>query len=338
MTGKRGKTPPDEGLVPDSSSTGAERPSQPWFTLNTLLGCLLLILAINEANWRVILPSSPVDLGPRTVVLRFEPIELGSVSPRLRVAGAWRVDSADPRFGGISALAIDGGELLALTDSGGVIRFAKPRAGDVVGHISEVAKGPRTQWLKANRDIEAITADPAGRGWWAAFEHPGEVWLYDPSFREPLERIKVGRYGGSRNAGVEGLASDNGELLLFSETGGRVLRIGKRRARHERIVPPRRLSDVASLGGGRFLSIERRATLRGFRNRLVEIELSGALYRRTWALPLPAGPLDNFEGLAVERTANGLRLWLVSDDNFQKPFRTVVLALDLLAGPRPAAL
>lgn len=327
MTGKRGKTPPDEGVMPDLNATEAERPWQGWFTLRTLAGCILLLLAINEANWRLIRPSQRVEYGPRSAILHFAPVPLGS-GPL--VAGAWEVTSADPRFGGLSALALDGEELVALTDAGAVIRFPRPRSGAVPAHIREVPGGPRTPWLKANRDIEALVADPAGRGWWAAFEYAGELWLFDRQFRRSLERIEIGSFGRSGNAGIEGLAANRGDLLLFAETGGKVVRLSGSSARIERIAGARaRVSAAASLAPGRILVIERKLTPLGFRNALVELAGAPGGYRRLWALPIPAGPLDNFEGLAIDRSGGRTRLWLVSDDNFQKPFRTVVLALDL---------
>lgn len=325
MTGQRGKTPSDEVLMPDSSSTGAERRGQGWFTFRTLLGCILLVLLLNEINWRLIRPSSRVELGPSAAMLRFEPIDLGP-----GVAGAWEMTSDDPRFGGVSALAIEGGTFVALTDSGGVIRFGRPRTGEVRAIISEVPGGPATPWLKVNRDIEAMLADPHGRGWWAAFEYAGELWLYDRGFTRALERVKVGSFSRADNSGIEGLALDRGDLLLFAETDGKVVRLRGRTATIERVVGLRsRISEVANLPGGRLLAIERKLTLLGFRNRLVELERTAGGFRRGAALAIPAAPLDNFEGLAAERSGGRTRLWLISDDGFDKPFRTVMLAIDL---------
>lgn len=337
MAGKRGKTPPDEGLMSDSTSTGAERKSQPWFTLRTLLGCVLLVLTINEATWRYIMPSTRLELGSRSVAIHFEPIRFRPVEGAISIAGAWRLRSSDPRFGGLSALAVDGDTLIALTDFGGVLRLPKPRSGPIVAEIGELERGPQTAWLRANWDVEAIAADPAGRGWWVVFERPGEVWLYDHSLDRPLARLRSDSLKPSGNTGVEALAFDRGDMLLFAEAGGRVLRISGRRASIERVAGIRRMSDAATLGEGRLLAIERYVTALGLRNRLVELVKAPGGYVRAAEHPIPAAPLDNFEGLAIERTRGGIRLWLVTDDDFQKPFRTVLLALDLAdaAPPRP---
>lgn len=318
--------------MPDSTSTAAERRGQAWFTFRTFVGCILLVLVLNEINWRVIRPSSRVELGPRPAVLHFEPIDFGPGA-----AAAWKVTSDDRRFGGLSALGIDGETFVAMTDSGAVIRFGRPRSGRLPAIISEVPGGPRTPWLKVNRDIEAMLADPQGRGWWAAFEFAGELWLYDRRFERTLERIGVSWFSRADNSGIEGLAADGGELLLFAESGGEVVRLSGGTASIERIRPVRsRISDAAALGDGRLLVIERKLTLLGFRNRLVELEPIPGGFRRGAVRPIPGAPLDNFEGLAIERLGGRTRLWLVSDDGFDKPFRTVLLAIDL-EPPRRAA-
>lgn len=337
MTGKRGKTPSDEGLMPDSKSTSPERSGQSWFNFRTLVGCLLLVLAINEANWRWIRPTTRPALEQRVLNLVLSPIRVQrrEVGP-FRIAGAWVMDSKDRAFGGLSGLAFDRGELVAVTDFGSVLRWPVPAQGQtrVRGVIAEIPRGPRTPWLKANWDVEAMLADPLGRGWWLAFEHPGELWLYDRRFERPLERIKVGSFGRSGNAGIEGLAADGGDLLLLAEKHGGLVRLGGGTARIGRIAGARgRISDAAALEPGRLLAIERQPTLLGFRNRLVELRESDGRYARVAEWPLPASPLDNFEGLAIDRSSGGTRLWLVSDDNFQKPFRTVLLALDWVEAP-----
>ena len=50
---------------------------------------------------------------------------------------------------------------------------------------------------------------------------------------------------------------------------------------------------------------------------------------------LGLGPLDNAEALAAEPIAGGTRLWLMTDDNFRWPMRTLLVALDLPSAPRP---
>ena len=46
------------------------------------------------------------------------------------------------------------------------------------------------------------------------------------------------------------------------------------------------------------------------------------------ALKLP-GTTDNFEGIAAERRGDGVRLYLLSDDNGNPPQRTLLLAFNI---------
>ena len=42
-------------------------------------------------------------------------------------------------------------------------------------------------------------------------------------------------------------------------------------------------------------------------------------------------PTDNYEGVAIGRNPAGrIRIWVVSDDNFSRDQRTLLLALDLI--------
>jgi hypothetical protein len=55
---------------------------------------------------------------------------------------------------------------------------------------------------------------------------------------------------------------------------------------------------------------------------------TGYVYRER--IELPVGRLDNFEGVAAEPLPRGgSRLWLITDDNLQRPMRTLLIALDL---------
>jgi hypothetical protein len=104
-----------------------------------------------------------------------------------------------------------------------------------------------------------------------------------------------------------------------------------------RIVEPRgRISDAIALSGGRLAVIQRRPGPLGFRNALGILERSGAGYRYIASIDLPVSPLDNVEALAAERLANGAtRLWMMTDDNYHPPLRTLLFAYDLPPG-RPA--
>ena len=312
----------------NSHPTNPERPVQLKFSIRTLARALILAAAIGLFDrWLALVPDRQ-ELGWRTARLELHPLQLDAhgFAP-LRLAGAWRLASGDPRFGGISALAVDRGRLLALTDSGALVRFRPPVG---AAEIGELPGGPGSGRFKRNRDSEALVRDPAGRGWWVAFENRHELWLYDPAFRRALHRLSLGDRGWRANRGIEGTVEDEGSLLLVHETGNYLLRVTGSRARPMTIANARgRISDVAALGAGNYIAVERRLTPFGFRNALVSLDKAGSGYRFGRRIALPLGPLDNVEAIAVEPLPGGKRrLWLMTDDNFQPPLRTLLIALD----------
>jgi hypothetical protein len=323
----------------DSDRMDAERIVQPKFSIGVAAAGLVLIAAIILAHpWFLTFPNRH-ELGWRAARVEFRSVRLVArgFAP-FRLAGAWQLTSDDPRFGGISALAIDRGRMLALTDSGVLIRFSAPGQPSGPVSIGELPDGPGSAGFKRNRDSEALLRDPGRRGWWMAFENRDELWLYDEGFGHAIERIYLGKHGWGPNRGVEGLFAEGESLLLVPERGDRLLRVIGRRARMVPIANARgRISDVATIGPGEFLAIERRLTPFGFRNALVSLEKAGSGYRFGRRTELPLGPLDNVEALAIERLPKGSRrLWLMTDDNVQPPLRTLLIALDLPAEKRGA--
>ena len=302
------------------------------FRKSELLQQLILGVAIVLFGRSVPREGDRVELGPRPARVYYELIALDprGFSP-LRLAGAWEVRSNDPRFGGVSALAVDHGALVALTDSGGVTRFPKPSRETVQASIREIPAGPGSPSYKSRRDSEALLRDPAGRGWWIAFEKRNELWLFDRQFARPLRRAQLGVERWPRNTGIEALASEADVLLLLPEGGATVLELRGRRARTLSIENPAgRISDSARLPSGEILVVNRRLTPLGFANSLAAFERTPTGFRYGRRFRLGLSPLDNVEALAAERLADGrTRLWIMTDDNFRRPFRTLLVALDM---------
>ena len=323
----------------DSNRMDAERIVQPKFRMRALAAGFVLIAAIILAHrWLLTFPNRH-ELGWRAARVEFRPVRLGArgFAP-FRLAGTWQLTSDDPRFGGISALAIDRGRMLGLTDSSVLVRFSAPGQPSGPAWIGELPDGPGSPGFKRHRDSEALVRDPGGRGWWVAFENRDELWLYDRSVDRALERIQLGDRGWPANRGVEGMAADGQSLLLFPEGGGSLLRILGTRARDLPIAHARgRISDVTAVGPGHFIAIERRLTPLGFRNSLVMVEETRSGYRFGRRVALPLSPIDNVEAIAIEPLPGGKRrLWLMTDDNFQPPLRTLLVALEMPATRRPA--
>ena len=317
-----------------ASPIEAEQPLQQPFRKVPFFSHLMLLGLIGLFAWWLDNQPDQILLPRRTVMLRFDPVQFDPTGfAPFRLAGAWRLTADDPRFGGVSALAIDQDGLIAVTDAGAVIRFARPSSSSATGEIKDLPKGPGLPGFKRHRDAEALTWDPAGRGWWVAFENHNQLWLYDRDFLRALGRIDFGRGRWPRNTGIEAMVAEPGGLLLLPEAGSSAIRVNGAQMRSRPLGNPLgRLSEAVQLPDGRVIVLARRVTLDGFRNALVP-RLPGDRLGKPIALGL--GPLDNAEALAAEPVAGGTRIWLMTDNNFRWPMRTLLVALDLPSAPQP---
>jgi hypothetical protein len=321
--------------MPDSQAMEAEPRLQPGFSIAAgLAGLLLFVLLI--AVDQIVLRGLPdrSELGPRSASVSFEPISLGRAAfGPLRLRGAWTVDVDDPRFGGISALALDGGRLLAMTDSGVLVRLPRPGSPSRTALLDELPGGPADARFLRHRDSEALLRDPQGRGWWVAFENRHQLWLYASDFERPIARVGLGRRWRA-NWGIEAMTAAGYALLLFPERAGTAIRLSRGQAATSSIpsgVGP--VSDAAAIAGSGILLVERKLTPLGFANALVRMERTGGGYRAAGRVALGLGPFDNVEAIAIEpHQGGGATLWLMTDDNFQRPFRSLLIALEVPAG------
>ena len=321
--------------MPDSSKTEAERVMQREFRkVVALLACATLAGLVLIAAYVFHGQPDRIELGRRQLWLGYERISLGAdhIGP-FAITGAWRVRVDDPRFGGISALAIDRSAFLALSDSGVVARFPKPGTDHPSVLLDELPGGPGNRGFKYNRDSEAIAADPKGRGWWVAFENRNALWLFDQGFDRVLERQAIDAPEFARNRGVEAMVADRGRLLLFAERGGRALSVDGL-SKNVRGVSGW-ISDAVQLGDGGLLIANRTPTPLGLSNRLALLrpDRNGYVQQAAWRIPVDR--LANVEALALETQPDGaLRLWMMTDNNLQQRRPTLLIALELR--PRPA--
>ena len=259
--------------------------------------------------------------------VRFEPVQLAKQGfAPLTVAGAWRVTSADPRMGGVSALAVDRGGLLALTDSGVTIRLPKPVAARGVAEFRDLPSGPGQSNQKSGRDSEALARDVAGRGWWVTFEHVHSAWLFDRDLRRVIRTVDLSAMGWRSNLGAEGAVSTGEALLLFPESGAEIVRVSDSRIVRTALANPSgNLSDASMLPDGRIVVIARTYSPAGFSSRLLLFDKG--LLRPLAKLAL--GRLDNAEAIAAEPLAGGgTRLWVMTDNDFRRRVPTLLIALD----------
>jgi len=301
------------------------------FRKTSLFNYLLLVAAIFGFDaWGRTVPNRQ-DMPDALVPVRFVPaaFDPAGFAP-LRLAGVWEVEVADDRFGGVSALAVDGRRLLALTDSGTVVRLPKPgHLGTAVVH--DLGVGPANSRFKSSRDSEGLARDPAGRGWWVAFENWDQLWLYDDAFITASKRIDLGGSGWRHNRGVEGMIARADALLLFPESGrewlewrGRTLSVHRLANRFGNIA------DATLLPDGRPLLVTRQPGLGGLAKHLVTAEpRSDGTMRLRRLAGLGLGRFDNVEAIAAEPRAGGTRLWLMTDNDFRARAPTYLVALDL---------
>lgn len=341
MTGKKGETPSSEALVPDSGAMLPERRMQPRLSFSEVFQLLVFVLAF-LGIWRALgyLPNRE-EHGPVTTALSFKPVDLDPARfGDLTLVGAWELGSPDSRFGGFSGLALHEGGLLALTDNGALASFPKPGTTNRPAvTMRDLPDGPGSAIYIWYRDAEALARDPLGRGWWVAFEVRHELWLFDPGFTRGLKRVRMGPERWPLNGGAEGLVALPGpELLIFPENSSKLFRMRGSRAVAEAVQGRKAaVSDAATLPDGRLILIERSFGVTGFRNDLAILDRREGGHQISERFNLPAGILTNFEGVAAEARANGaIRLWIISDDNFQRPLRTLLLAVDLPRKRRPS--
>ena len=300
---------------------------QPAFSKSSILSGLLIVGLVVGAHRQLSgLPDREARADARAAIV-FTPVKLAAYTALpLRVAGAWRLTSVEPRLGGVSALAIDRGEFIALTDSGVVIRLPRPGRG-AAGEFRDLPEGPGPAHFKAGRDSEALARDAAGRGWWVAFENRHAVWLFDHDFRRVERRIGLGGLGWRPNKGAEGALSGPGGLALFPEGGDELVRVRASGAidRVGLANPYGRLADATTLPDGRIMVLARSFSPAGFSARLLLLDGMGLVPVAT----LGFGRLVNPEAIAAEALPGGrVRLWVMTDNDYRRRVPTLLVALD----------
>jgi hypothetical protein len=297
----------------------------------------------------------PVPIKPATII-HFHPVPLNSETPRKRRLGAltylhgWVLTSSNPRFGGLSAMHIDGGEVVAVNDAGWSIRFPLPQgSGAVHGIVEPLAEGPGTPGVKSQRDSESLAV--SGRTAWIAFERQNAVWRYSTDgWRSDANARPEALRGWPKNSGSEGIIRlRGGRFLIFSEgapasedTKRVALFLGDPAIADTRSIPLRyrppegyRLTDAAVLPDGRLLILNRRFTfLEGISAKLViaalpELQPEALIEGEVIAELRSPDLVDNFEALSLTRERGRTIVWMASDDNFMPIQQTLLLKFAL---------
>lgn len=280
----------------------------------------------------------------------------------LRFAGGLVLDSKDAVFGGFSGLEIDAqGGLIAISDQGLWLRgqLQTDARGWLTGLSSpQLARmtdpSGRQMLYKKGADAEGLAALGDGR-FAVSFEHNHRVWIYDLAAGPAQAAVR----GGSTiwnswflepNEGLEALAAYGDGLLAGAERspqGGEAwwwkLPLKGDDAPRPGIAPLSPgfalvgLDQLPPTFGGDYIALERFYTpVTSVRIRLRRVSAAGLAAGR-FEGPIIAEltsplPLDNFEGISAAATEKGVRLYLISDDNFRQDQRTLLYAFDWDSG------
>ncbi|HUQ13005.1 MAG TPA: esterase-like activity of phytase family protein [Novosphingobium sp.] len=258
-----------------------------------------------------------------------------TLGPGVAVAGAWLVTSPNSEFGSYSALAsLDETRLAAFSDRGARLVFSVPDLPAAPASRIDLLAATRGTASKRERDCEAVARDPASGSVWAAYEQTNTIVRYG------AEGAVTGR---ARPAAMRAWPANRGPEAMARLGDGRFVVLGEVRVhgRHRALrfdrdpveggtpvpfeyAPPAgfRPTDMAVLPDGRVVVLNRELLFPWrFRAALTVLDPSEIRPGKVWrgreiARLGPAGPADNYEGLAVVPRGDGrVTLWLISDDN-----------------------
>jgi hypothetical protein len=294
-------------------------------------------------------PRAPEPANP-AIEIKARAVPLNPVDPtqdrvgNFVYAGGLALTSAQTtRLHGLSDLdVLADGRLISVGDEGDLLkaRVVLDGAGRLVGATDArltalTGLDGKSLEGKDNRDSEGQALMPNG-DLLVSFERHDRIWLY-PADGTPPRPVPSPDAKFPFNEGMEALAPDpaRGPDAYFTgaETTGRTWTCTLTTACAEGPTVP--LSLGFGLVAARRLPEGRTAwLLRAFNpitRSVIDLRITDADGRVVDRMEL-RGPLtvDNFEGLGVvpDKTGGGVRFYLISDDNFSKSQRTLLLAFD----------
>ncbi|HEX8900843.1 esterase-like activity of phytase family protein [Vitreimonas sp.] len=329
--------------------------------MRDVLACVaaLLLAACSQSA-----ADAPIAEQWRRLELNVSPAEFGAEQVgHLRFRGGLHLQSPpNDSFGGLSGLEVlEDGRLIAITDDGRWFeaRLMLDEAGALTGlaetrvALMRDANGQPFE-TKALGDSEGLAQLPDGR-FAVSFEQRPRILIYDLNRDGPFGAASAGpRLDGTsrlrRNVGLEALTvTTSGALLAGAEGVHRrstslwVAPLDASTPAPQRIDYPLTdgfaLTSLDRLPDGGFIALERfYAPIIGARARLTRfaetvLDADSETLPEIELLAEIAAPLavDNFEGVAAVRAPDGgVRLYIVSDDNFSPRQRTLLLAFDIV--------
>ena len=301
---------------------------------------LALALALGGAP-----DAAPAQGAARGIAVTAAPVTLtpDRLAPGMRIAGAWHLTSPDPAFGGFSGLLVEGERLTAVGDRGvwltGRIALAEPPVTAL--SLAPLRGAEGSPLTGAAADAEGLARHKVGLV--VSFERDHRLHVWRDGRAGPALRPK-GASALPLNAGMEALAGlAEGGLLAIAEgragDGFPLWLIARDGAVTRASLPAisRHAVTGADLGpDGRLYLVLRhwsRATGISVRVMVYDLGADGLPVAESAAVLAAFGRdsgIDNMEGIAaVPDGQGGVVLWLLADDNFNPPQRTILAALAL---------
>lgn len=264
----------------------------------------------------------------------------GPAVAETQLIGRYVWDMDDPDFGGLSAIHVaeNGIDFHALTDKGHGLTGRLIRTDGV---ITDIQATPLVMMHNVNGALlKGWTTDPEGIALgrdgtiYVSFEGLTRVWSYASFDATPIGLPAHPDFPKMQlNSALEALAIDpDGTLYTFPERSGRANRPfpAYRLQGDGWDIPftiPRRNAHLivgADIGpDGLLYLLERDFTGPGFRSRVRRFSLTGQ--DEEVLLNTRTGVHGNLEGISVWEDAEGLRMTLIADDNFQFFQQTVIV-------------
>ena len=287
--------------------------------------------------------SVPIDVDPK----RPERKNFGSVT----LLSAFRLESKDHRFGGLSGLAVGtDGKLYAISDRGYWLsaRMEMDSNGALLNlldwQIAPILTTNKTPVSGRLIDAEALARARDG-SFLVAFEGVHRIWRYSAppntfdSAPSPVH-IPSGIARAPSNGGIEGLAVlSDGRLLILTEEfknpdgSFKGWLVASDQSAELSYVPAVgfRVTDCAALDNGDVLVLERRYVPFGILSARVTLVKAHSIQpgaklvgRELLKLEQPLAA-ENFEGIAAQQISKGTMIFIVSDDNYSSFQQTLLL-------------
>lgn len=297
-------------------------------------------------------PAEPPNREERLTLIALPLLPACCSAGPFDLIGAWQLASPHQDFGGYSALLqVQPGRLLAFSDRGYSLAFSEP--GEPQSPIRIAPLLEDSARLKDNRDVEAATRDPDSGLIWIGLEGRDAIARHRPDLRREQFREIAGMRDWPQNQGPEALLrlrdgrfvalcecnpgwfqSGRHPALLFS--GDPTIGQAAPQAFTLAGIDGYRPTDMAQLPDGRVLILVRqlvwpvpaRFAIKILIADPAEIARGKVWQARELADLSDPWPVDNYEGLAIERQADGsLVAWLISDENGAATQRVLLLKL-----------